>query len=398
MTSDRILWRFGATALALTFAASLLAPAAAPAQGATRDTARTSSVRLHGVNVSPNPAWQCRTDSLVAGGHAADAAVCDARFRVAALRAALLEHQQLGANEPCVRGVAEHIELAVGTWALGDSAAARRSELTSCDGRVLTSDSLTVDDRALLRLCPGQVWSWARRGEVDCSALSPESAAAARHYSARSQRASDLYRDQMYSRARDEALAALERDSLDANSEAVYGASLAMLGNDTTAVVSLARAVRLDPSDSWAWGMLASTLYLEHHDSAVDSVARLALAVDGDNATALQYLGLAAIRRHDTGAAVEALSRASALQPANGVLRADYARALEANGDNAAAEREARAAVRIAPNYEGAHVALASALESLGRSSDALAEYRRAHELADWDSEVNAKLAALGHP
>ncbi len=76
----------------------------------------------------------------------------------------------------------------------------------------------------------------------------------------------------------------------------------------------------------------------------------------------------------------------------------ENARALEGNGDNAAAEREARAAVRIAPNYEGAHVALAGALESLGRSSDALAEYRRAHELADWDSEVNAKLAALGHP
>lgn len=387
-----------ATRLAVACAA-VLATLAAPvlAQGAGPDSSGAAAVRLGRVRVAPNPAWQCQPDSALAGSHATDAALCDARFRVATIEAALAEHQQLGVPDACARAVAAQIELAMGEWALGDSAAAHRAELTTCDGRTLTSDSLTMDEHALVRLCPGQVWSWTRRGQVTCTALAPGTARAARHQSGHTRRAIASYGDQMYSRARDEALAALSSDSLDATSEAVYGASLAMLGRDTEAVASLRRAVRLDPGNGWGWGMLAWTLYTDGQYAAVDSVARQALAIDGDNALALQYLGLGAARRNDTATAVAALARAAALAPGNGPLRADYASALRAAGKLAAAEREAREAVRLAPKYELGHAELGRVLEAEGRTEEAVAAYRRAHDLADWDSEVAARLAALSH-
>lgn len=370
---------------------------AARAQNPVSDSAGQTPVRLSRVHVAPNPAWQCQPDSALAAGHATDMALCDARYRVAAIDAALADHQQLGASDECARAVAQQIQVAVGSWALGDSAAARRAEVTTCDGRTLTSDSLTVDDRALLRLCPGQVWSWARRGVVACTALEPGAARAARHYSDRTRRAVNAYKGQMFSDARDAALDALSHDSLDATAEAVLGASLSMLGKDTAAIASLRRAVRLDPSDGWAWGMLASTLYTDGQDAAVDSVARRALALDGDNILALQYLGLGALRHADTTTAVQALARAAALAPSNGPLRADYARALLADGALPDAEREAREAVRLAPKYEPAHVVLGRVLEATGRTSAAIAEYQKAHDLADWDPEVKARLAALAH-
>lgn len=377
--------------------ALLGAATTARAQNAAADSATRTPVRLHQMRVAPNPAWQCRPDSTLAAAHATDMALCDARYRVAAIDAALTAHQQLGVPDACARAVAQSIQLAVGTWALGDSAAARRAERTTCDGRTLTSDSLAVDEQALLRLCPGQVWSWASRGAVTCTALEPGAELAARHYSSRTRDAIDAYRGEMFSQARDAARDALSRDSLDVTAEAVLGASLSMLGSDRAAIASLRRAVRLDPSDSWAWGMLAWTLYTTGQDAAVDTSARSALALDGNNAVALQYLGLSALRRNDTATAVQALGRAAALSPANATLRADYARALLASGATAAAEREAREAVRLGPKYEPSHAVLGHVLEAEGRIPDAVVEYRRAHDLADWDADVAARLAALTH-
>lgn len=380
---------FGAAAIGLLPVASLAQTTAPDSAGA---------VRLGRVRVAPNPAWQCQADTSVASFHATDMALCDARYRVAAIEAALAEHQQLGVPESCARAVARQIQLAVGSWALGDSADARRAERTTCDGRTLTSDSLTLDEHALVRLCPGQVWSWTTRGAVTCTALTPGAAEAARHQSGHTRRAIDWYREQMYSRARDEALAALSDDSLDATSEAVLGASLGMLGKDGDAITSLRRAVRLNPSNGWAWGMLAWTLYTDGQDAEVDSVARRALAMDGENAVALHYLGLSAARRKDTATAVAALARAAALTPSDGPLRADYAAALRSEGRLADAEREARAAVRLAPKYELAHAELGRVLEAEGKTEEAVAEYRRAHDLADWDSDVTARLTALARP
>lgn len=384
--------------VAILFAlASAAAPALLHAQTTGQDSSR-SAVRLGRVHVAPNPAWQCQADSSLAAMHATDMALCDARYRVAAIEAALADHQQLGVPDECARAVAQQIQLAIGTWALGDSAAAHHAELTTCQGRTLTSDSLTLDERALLRLCPGQIWTWARRGVVTCTSIAPGAALAARHVSGHTKRAIGWYKADMFSKARDEALDALSRDSLDATSEAVLGASLAMLGTDSAAIASLRRAVRIDPSNGWAWGILAWTLYTDGQDAAVDSVARRALALDGDNAVALQYLGLAAVRRKDAATGVEALARAAALDPRNGALRADYASALRANGSLQDAEREAREAVRLAPKYEAAHAELGRVLEAEGKIQEAIAEYRRAHDLADWDSDVSARLAALTRP
>jgi Flp pilus assembly protein TadD len=379
------------------------------AQGANPAPARGSSPgrrTFRAMRIAPPPVWQCQVAPVLAATHGADGLACDARFRAAVIRAALAERQDLGVSEACARQIADNVDRAAADWTIGDSTAAQRTEATACDGRTLTTDSLLVDDGAVVRKCPGQIWSWASRGAVDCSALGvgvgqpgaaraqPDSRAwgdAAR----RMPKAYDAYSDGNYSRSRDEALRALAHDSANAGAHAVLGASRAMLGDNAGAAASLRRAVTLDATNTWAWGMLALALYFDHRYDESVRAARDAIAADSSNAVAYQYLGMSAMRLGQGPDAEAALRRAATLAPGDARIRASFAQALRGVGKFAEAESEARASVRLAPDYEPGWAELGHALEGAGRVGDAIDAYRKAHKLADWDSDVNDRLAAL---
>jgi Flp pilus assembly protein TadD len=364
---------------------------------------------LRAVRVTPNPAWKCQIDAQLVATHGVDAVVCDTRFRAAAIRAALAEHQSLGASDVCARTVADQLERAVPSWAAADTITAKQTESVACDGHVLTSDSLRYDDRAVLRVCPGRVWSWVERGSVDCSAIQSALAHGVSMASTRAPRtknerkahdlarsARDWYVENQFTKSRNLAERAVKLDSLSAPAQAVLGASLSMLGQYDSAATYLERAVALDPSDEWCWGMLAQTLYFGGADSALARAANEALAANGNNAEVLGYLGMSQLR---TGASQEAagtLNHAVTLAPDDARFHAAFARALRLTGHGADAEREARNAIRLASNYSEGYAELGQALEAEGRTPDAIEAYRKAHQLAEWNSEVNARLSALG--
>jgi len=364
---------------------------------------------LRAVRVTPNPAWKCQIDSKLIETHGVDAVICDTRFRAAAIRAAVTERQSLGTSDVCARTVADQLERAVSSWAAADTVTAKQTELVNCEGRVLTSDSLSYDDRAVLRVCPGRIWTWVERGSVDCNAIESTlarnvSMAGTRVPRTNNERkaldlarsARDWYIENNFSKSRTLAERAVKLDSLSARAHAMLGASLSMLGEYPQASTHLERATALDPSDAWCWGMLAQTLYFGGADSTLARVARDALAVNGNNSEVLGYLGMSQLRSGAAGDAVGTLNRAVTLAPDDARFRVALARGLRLTNKAADAEREARNAIRMAPKYYEGYAELGQALEAQGRTREALESYRKAHSLADWSSEVNARLAALG--
>jgi len=374
-----------------------------------RPSAARAPALLRAVRVSPNPAWKCQIAPELAQTHGVDAVVCDTRFRAAAIRAALVEHQSVGATDDCARTVADQLERAVPSWAAADTSTALQTESVSCGGRVLTSDSLRFDDRAVLRVCPGRIWTWVERGSVTCDAIKSElvqsaSSGTARVPRTRNERkaldlarsARDWYVENQFDRSRNLAERALTLDSLSAPAHAMLGASLSMLGEYPDAVAHLRRATSLDASDDWAWGMLAQTLYFGGADTSLSSVAHAALAANGSNSEVLGYLGMSQLRAGAADSAVGTLTRAVTLSPDDARFRAALARGLRLGGRVADAEREARNAIRIAPRYYEGYAELGLSLEALGRVQEAVEAYRKAHSLANWSSEVTARLVALG--
>ena len=370
--------------------------------------ARTPAL-LRAVRVTPNPAWKCQIAPELTQTHGVDAVVCDTRFRAAAIRAALVEHQSLGTDDGCARSVADQLERAVPSWAAADTATALQTESVSCGGRVLTSDSLRYDDRAVLRVCPGRIWSWVERGSVACDAIKSELVQSASSGTTRTPRtrterkaldlarnARDWYVENNFDKSRSLAERALTLDSLSAPAHGILGASLSMLGQYPDAVTHLRRATSIDPSDDWSWGMLAQTLYFGRADTALASVVRDALAANGNNSEVLGYLGMSQLRAGATDSALGTLTRAVTLSPDDARFRTALARGLRLASRAADAEREARNAIRIAPKYYEGYAELGQALEAQGRVKEAVEAYRTAHHLADWSSDITARLTALG--
>ena len=394
--------------------AIVVSSARSPAQTAdsskqARDIVARTPALLRAVRVTPNPAWKCQIAPELTQTHGVAAVVCDTRFRAAAIRAALVEHQPLGADDGCARSVADQLERAVPSWAAADTTTALQTESVSCGGRVLTSDSLRYDDRAVLRVCPGRIWSWVERGSVACDAIKSELVQSASSGTTRAPRtrterkaldlarsARDWYVENNFDKSRSLAERALTLDSLSAPAHGILGASLSMLGQYPDAVTHLRRATSIDPSDDWSWGMLAQTLYFGRADTALASVVRDALAANGNNSEVLGYLGMSQLRAGATDSALGTLTRAVTLSPDDARFRTALARGLRLASRTADAEREARNAIRIAPKYYEGYAELGQALEAQGRVKEAVEAYRTAHHLADWSSDITARLAALG--
>ncbi|MDQ6831636.1 MAG: tetratricopeptide repeat protein [Gemmatimonadota bacterium] len=393
--------------------------AAAPARG--QDPVRSPQL-LKTQRVTQPPNWKCGVDELMRRNHAIDGLVCDTHFTTAAIRAAVQEHSVSGASETCALSVAANLERSLAATMGGDTAAARRSEATKCETGIFTRDSLAYDDRVLMRLCPGVIWSWTNRGTVSCSALriGLDSAAtrasgfpratspgyggrnpvrAMRQQQSESAKlaasAMDAYGGADYEKAERQSRAAVALDSTNADALAALGAVTDVFGRYREAADLLRRAVLLRPDDVWARQQLSTALFDDHRYEEAAEAARAAIAVSGESGASYLLLGQALLKLGRSADALAALSTAVGLSPKIAQAHATLADALNGAQRFAEAERSARDAIALRDRYARAWTALGVALEGEGHADQAIPAYRRALELADWDSFVRGRLKAL---
>jgi Flp pilus assembly protein TadD len=138
----------------------------------------------------------------------------------------------------------------------------------------------------------------------------------------------------------------------------------------------------------------------------------LALVAQGPSEEALTAIGRAVAQRPDDGvlanaqaivlqrngqpdAAIAALGRAHTLQPESVDIAYHYGRALTLRGDGEHAVSALERVIELAPTHRDGRATLALALGQLGRSADAIAQYRVLLEQNADDIRVWSALAAL---
>ncbi len=372
--------------------------------------------------ITQPPNWKCGVDDVLRAYHAIDGLVCDTHFTTAAIRAAVQEHAINGASETCALSVAANLERSLAATMGGDTAAARKSEVTQCEGKTFTRDSLSYDDRVLMRLCPGVIWSWTNRGTSRCTGLrlgmdttasQPASPARAlvpgegarspvraiRKQQSESARlaasALDAYAGRDYEKAERQSRAALALDSTNADAFAALGAATDVLGRYRDAADLLRRAVVLRPDFVWARQQLSTALFDDHRYDDAAEAARGAIAISGESGVSYLMLGQALLKLGRSADALDALGAAARLSPRNATVHAILAEALNGAHRFADAERSAHDAIAVRDRFARPWVALGVALEGEGKAADAVVAYRRALELADWDAFVRERLRAL---
>lgn len=352
------------------------------------------------VRTTAAPVWRCAIDDALRPRHARDAAICDADFTAATLRASVATGRLTGLETSCALALAANVERSVGLIAIGDTAAARAAQATPCGARVVSRDSVTSDAASLAEECPGMVWSWAARGGR-CLTLpiAPDNgmritrpaASPVRPLSARARRDFAAGR---YRRAIDDARAAAAADPLDDLAHAVAGGAQLLLGYPEYAVEELRLSLRSRPGDSWARERLADALLRSGRDSAAVAAADSALVVDGASPYAWRILGLARARLGQLDSAVAALGIASRLAPDDAAPHLALAQIFNSVHRWSDAEREARVAIEHRDDDHG-RLLLATALAGEGDTAQARRELGRALQLAPWSHDARAMLDSL---
>jgi tetratricopeptide (TPR) repeat protein len=158
------------------------------------------------------------------------------------------------------------------------------------------------------------------------------------------------------------ALAAFERaleivpSASGGNSPNALIASVALEQKDTArAIRALEAHVRVDPSDVEAARTLASLLEPMGDAGRTEDAYKRVVSADPFDATAQRAVGVFAMRRNDTPAALRALKSALAMNPADRAsAHTDLAEAYLQAGQRAEAKRELVLALEIAPSFERA--------------------------------------------
>ncbi len=125
----------------------------------------------------------------------------------------------------------------------------------------------------------------------------------------------------------------------------------------------------------------AVALYSEGRLDAAAERCRNAIAIQPDNAAALNLLGLISFAGGDAAEATIHLRRAAEADPGEADYPNNLGVILHAAGDWQGASEAFRAALAIQPNLAQAANNLGSALEKLGDDAGALEQYRRALEI-----------------
>jgi predicted O-linked N-acetylglucosamine transferase (SPINDLY family) len=119
-----------------------------------------------------------------------------------------------------------------------------------------------------------------------------------------------------------------------------------------------------------------------HHQAGrlaeAEALYRQVLAHVPEHAVALHLLGIVALQRGDTPAAIALIGRAAAFEPQNAAAQSNLAEAYLRAGQWDAAIGCARRAVVLAPGLAEAHINLGAALAISGRGQEAIAAYQQA--------------------
>jgi tetratricopeptide (TPR) repeat protein len=177
----------------------------------------------------------------------------------------------------------------------------------------------------------------------------------------------------------------------------VLAEAAASQGDLVEARHQLELVTRAAPSYATGHLKLADTLVtLKDFDAAIAQY-RAVLSLQPANARALAHLGLALASKGQTAAAIDALRRALELSPEYDDARRDLIGMLLGERMYAEAEKQSRALLARWPGDAEAHNRLGVALASVGRTEEAVAEFREAVRLNPQGEEARNNLArALG--
>jgi len=192
----------------------------------------------------------------------------------------------------------------------------------------------------------------------------------------------------------------------DARTLTAMGVAQAGAGDWRGARKSLARAAADDsaPAEQRCDARFdLASLDLRHQDlHAAEEGLRAVAAECPDDAGALAALGGLDLDAGANEEAIQLLSKAVALNPADAELRAQLARGWAQAGDLAKAAAELRQAERLKPEDAEMHSALSQVLAATGELEAAIVEAKKALKLREEDADGWSNLGVLeartGHP
>jgi serine/threonine protein kinase/Flp pilus assembly protein TadD len=172
------------------------------------------------------------------------------------------------------------------------------------------------------------------------------------------------------------------------------GDVLSNKGKFEEAIRAHTEAVRLKPNDAVVHDRLAMA-YVDSGrlDEAITSWQE-ALRLKPDYAAAHNNLGIVLKDKGELAQAIDHYREALRLKPDYVEAHNNLGVALEATDDLAGAKASLEEAVRLKPDLFDAHCNLGTVLQEMGQFTQALAAYRRAHELGSKDPQSASRSAA----
>ncbi len=192
-----------------------------------------------------------------------------------------------------------------------------------------------------------------------------------------------------------------------ANAHTNLGNVLHRMGQLTEALQSHDQALRIDPESTVAHNNRGTVLReLGRLDEAI-AAHEAALCHAPENASAYLNLGGVFLEKGDTKAAESAFESALRIDPTDAEAQNMLGRLKARRGDYEGAIRAHEAAIRQVPDYAEAIGYLGHCLRQLGRLEEALAAFRRSHELGSslsawqlptgrWIAECERELRSAG--
>jgi serine/threonine-protein kinase len=166
------------------------------------------------------------------------------------------------------------------------------------------------------------------------------------------------------------------------------GNALKRLGQPDEAAAELREAVRLGRDDAQTHYNLAVLLWEREKTDEAEATFREAIRVNPGYGPAYNYLGQALEKRGDLDRAEAAYRRAIQLNPADPLVLNNLGTVLNQMGRIDDAKSAYRTAIRVKPDLDLAHINLGILLLEARADQEALAELRRAAEVAAPNSPV----------
>lgn len=202
-----------------------------------------------------------------------------------------------------------------------------------------------------------------------------------------------------YAEAEAELEQAVALDASDAQGHYYLGSVLISLGNIDGAIAELGRAIELDAYDSGSHRALAAALAragktTESQEQRKEAQALDELTAKAGRSRVLLGSAIEHLQRRDVSAALGELRQAVRLSPDYPDAHLELARTLAREGSHEVEVIQTlQRTIQLDAGNAEAHLLLGQALERSGQKSEAMAEFRRAAELAPSLAEAHRELA-----